>query len=186
MMHWVDKIILVLLLHLLALSNVCALPLRPINVDVGLSQKYFAPPLRPVKWTAELKKIDDQTIDIIFKANIETGWAVYSQTQESKDGPLPTTFIFQKDENYNCLGAVKESWKNKKRERDPVFDMVVSKYEKEAVFTQRVQTKSAATLLIVIEYMSCRATSCLPQRYVEFQLRTRDIGRVFQPTKFIK
>ena len=138
----------------------------------------------PVHWTAEVKKIDADHYDIIFTAKLDEGWELYSQFLENDEGPLPTTFIFQKNESYDRVEAVKESWVNKKKVYDKMFDMTVVKYSKNAVFTQRVKVSNPKNALVMIEYMSCRATSCLPPRYIEFDI---DLNKttVQQPSNFV-
>ena len=138
----------------------------------------------PVHWTTTVKKIDSEHYDIVFTAKLDTGWELYSQFLDSDEGPLPTTFIFQKNEDYNRDGAVRESWKNKKKVYDKMFDMTVVKYSKSAVFTQRIKANGSGNALVMIEYMSCRATSCLPPRYVEFDIDLSKIT-VQQPSKFV-
>ncbi len=142
--------------------------------------------MQKVHWTAQVKKINATTYDIVFTAEIDDGWAVYSQFLERNDGPLPTTFIFQTHTSYQRLGVVKEGWKNKKKEHDPIFDMVVVKYEKSAVFTQRISTKAQPTLLIMIEYMTCNASSCLPERFVEFKIDLKKVGKLISPSAFVE
>lgn len=126
--------------------------------------------LNPVHWTVEVKTINATTFDLVFVAKLEEGWELYSQFLESDAGPIPTTFIFQKHKNYKRIGEVKEGWANKKKEYDEMFDMTISKYAKSATFTQRIQTTGSTTVLIMIEFMACRSTSCLPARYQEFSL----------------
>lgn len=140
--------------------------------------------LNPVHWTAQVKKIDANHYDIIFTAKLDTGWELYSQFLDNDEGPLPTTFIFQKNESYSRIGHVKESWVNKKKVYDEMFDMTVVKYSKSAVFTQRVEANNSVKILVMIEYMSCRATSCLPPRYVELEV---DLAKmtVQQPSNFV-
>ena len=140
--------------------------------------------LNPVHWTAQVKKIDANHYDIVFTAKLDTGWELYSQFLDSDKGPLPTTFIFQKNESYSRVGVVKESWVNKEKIYNEVFDMTVVKYSKSAVFTQRVKAKNSGNALVVIEYMSCKATSCLPPRYVEFEIDLSETT-VQQPSKFV-
>ena len=53
--------------------------------------------IQKIQWTAQVKKINASTYDIICTAKIADGWALYSQNLDRNDGPLPTTFIFQKD-----------------------------------------------------------------------------------------
>lgn len=150
-----------------------------------ISSTFAQQKLQPVKWTAKVKKVNTTTFDITFTAQLDAGWFLYSQTQERNDGPIPTTFIFQKDENYQRKGLVKEGWKNKIKEQDPVFDMVVVKYKTSAEFTQRVVVTEQKEILVMIEYMTCKATSCLPERYVEFSFDLNKINQVILPQKVI-
>jgi hypothetical protein len=141
--------------------------------------------LNPVHWTAEVKKVDANHYDIVFTAKLDTGWELYSQFLDNDEGPLPTTFIFQKNESYNKVEAVKESWVNKKKVYDEMFDMTVVKFSQSAIFTQRVKATGAGNSLVVtVEYMSCKATSCLPPRYVEFKV---DLSKttVQKPINFV-
>ena len=157
-----------------------------LSLSISLLSNLFSQTkLQPVKWTAQVKKINSTTYDIIFTANIQSEWYLYSQTQERNDGPLPTTFIFQKNQSYNRNGLVKESWVNKIKEKDPVFDMIVTKYKISAMFTQRITTSQPSEVIVMIEYMSCKATSCLPERYVEFKIDLNQLGTTFKPSSFI-
>ena len=155
-----------------------------ISILCFLNSTFAQQKLNPVHWTAQVKKVDVSHYDIVFTAKLDTGWELYSQFLENDQGPLPTTFIFQRNESYNRVGIVKESWVNKKKVYDKMFDMTVVKYSKSAVFTQRVKANSSGKALVMIEYMSCRATSCLPPRYVEFEI---DLSKttVQQPSNFV-
>ena len=42
--------------------------------------------LDPVKWSYDTKKISNTEYDLIFTANIQDGWTIYSQYLESDDG----------------------------------------------------------------------------------------------------
>lgn len=57
---------------------------------------YFsaAAQLEPVKWSFDVEKVSDTEYDIIFTANIDKGWSVYSPYLESDEVPIPTTFEF--------------------------------------------------------------------------------------------
>ena len=126
--------------------------------------------INPVHWSAKVKKVDANHYDIVFTAKLDEGWELYSQFLENDEGPLATTFIFQKNESYSKVDIVKESSLNRKNVYDKMFDMTVVKYSKSAIFTQRVKTDGTGNALVMIEYMSCKATSCLPPRYVEFDI----------------
>ena len=57
-----------------------------------LSLNSFAQILNPVKWDIRAEKVSATEYDLIFSANIDHEWAIYSQFV-GDDGPLPTWLI---------------------------------------------------------------------------------------------
>ena len=55
--------------------------------------------LEPVKWETSIEKISDTEYNLIATATIDKGWHLYSQIVP-KNGPIPTTFAFEGNENY--------------------------------------------------------------------------------------
>ncbi len=94
----------------------------------------------PVSWTFNVEKREDNLVQLVFKGTIDDGWYVYSQNQESEDGPLPTEFLFDEAEHYSLQGAAVETGGLKKA-YDEVFEMDVNKFTKEAIFTQKIEVK---------------------------------------------
>ena len=94
--------------------------------------------------------------ELVFTANIEKYWAIYSQFLE-EGGPLPTVISFEASPFYETLGAPYEKPLNKVTKHDAVFEMVVSKFYKRAVFVQRIKIieQSAFDLIGNVEYMTC-------------------------------
>ncbi|TJY37830.1 protein-disulfide reductase DsbD family protein [Pontimicrobium aquaticum] len=133
--------------------------------DLGDSQI-----LDPVSWQFETNKISDDEYDIIFTANIEDKWAVYSQFVE-EGGPLPTIFNFEENENYQLIDSVVESDENKVTKHDKVFDMEVSKFFNKATFKQRIKVVGDQFRISGnIEYMTCDDEQCIfkPDNPFEF------------------
>jgi len=62
--------------------------------------------LNPVKWSFSSQKISGNEYKLIFKANIDTPWHLYSQ--HIPQAPPATTFTFKKDSSYALVGKVKE------------------------------------------------------------------------------
>ena len=122
----------------------------------------FAQILEPVKWAFESNKVSDTEYELIFTADIDENWAVYSQFI-GDDGPIPTTFVFDENENIELIGGVAESDENKVTKYDPVFEMELSKFFKKAVFTQKVKlSKDNTTIKGSLTYMTCDDEQCLP------------------------
>ena len=128
--------------------------------------------LDPVAWTYESNKIGDDEFELNFIASIEDDWAIYSHYLED-GGPLPTNFAFTTNSDYELVGQLIEHDINKVTKYDSVFDMVVTKFYKEARFTQRIKLVSkSSTISGNLEYMTCDDTQCTfkPDNPFMFQL----------------
>lgn len=125
----------------------------------------------PVKWKFSSKKISDKEYELIFTADIQDKWAIYSQHIQD-GGPEPTFFEFKDCEGYELLGAVKESKLNKVAKKDPFFlNTVVTKFYKKAVFKQRIRLKNSKESNVKGElmFMACNNQFCLPPTDIAFQ-----------------
>ncbi|MFL2569293.1 MAG: cytochrome c biogenesis protein CcdA [Flavobacteriales bacterium] len=142
----------------------------------------FSQIFNPVEWEFSKDDLGPGEYELVFKASIEDGWYLYSQFVED-DGPLPTTFTFFESDGYELIGTTQEG--ESKQEYDPNFDMVLSYFTKEAVFSQKVKvTSSDAKVDGELMFMVCDATQCLPPEYVDFsfvlgsaseQVETKDV-----------
>ena len=120
----------------------------------------FSQILNPVKWEFGSQKISETEYELIFVAQIDHHWALYSQFVE-EGGPLPTLFSFEPTSDFELIENVTESETNKVTQHDPVFDMVVSKYYDKAVFKQRISVKSPEfSINGNIDFMTCDDTKC--------------------------
>ena len=115
----------------------------------------------PVKWSFESKKISDCEYDLIFNAQIEKPWHIYSIVKSGEDGPNPTKFTFKKSSDYELIGGVKES--NPTKEFDKVFEVNVAFHAEKATFTQRVKLLSDKKITITGSYESqaCTEEKCI-------------------------
>lgn len=139
----------------------------------------------PVKWSTSYKQVSATEFDLIFTADIEDGWTVYSQFLESQDGPVPTSFNFEKGAHYQLKGKCVESG-NIKTVYDKVFEMKLTKITKKGVFTQRVTaTDLSKPITGYLEFMTCDDEQCLPPKGVdfEFQLKNSNAGNSTAPTE---
>ena len=63
----------------------------------------------PVKWFSDVEKISETEYNLIFTAEIEPHWHVYSQEAVGDEGPIPTEFTFNDQEgNFELLGKTLE------------------------------------------------------------------------------
>ena len=95
--------------------------------------------IQPVKWSTDVEKLSETEYNLIFKAEIEEHWHLYSQ-HLPEGGALPTEFLFDsiaQTKDYKRIGKVLESESITKF--DKVFQMDLTFFDNEATFTQKIQ-----------------------------------------------
>ena len=140
---------------------------------VGVSQIY-----EPVKWNFSKEQISEFSYELIFTADIDPGWAIYSNDLLNGEVdcdveicPIPVSFEFNKmDSNQISLsGGILEIDENKSSSQDPIFLMKVTKFVKKATFKQLVKIENKdAQISGFLTYMTCDDTKCLPPTDVDF------------------
>ncbi|WP_298345545.1 thioredoxin family protein [uncultured Algibacter sp.] len=126
----------------------------------------FSQILEPVKWQTSVEKISENEYNLITKAIIESGWHLYAQ-EVPEDGPIPTTFSYD-----DANGALKFIGNTDEGEGhvvdDPVFQMKIKFFEKEAVFKQKVElVDGVKSVNGIVEFMVCDDARCLPPTEVD-------------------
>ena len=116
--------------------------------------------LEPVKWETETKKISDSEYELIINATIEPNYHLYSQ-KIPDEGPRPTTFIFEKNSNYELIGYTTEGKGH--TVYDPIFKMNIKYFDTKVTFKQRIKVKNKSKFKIIgeIEYMTCNDSNCV-------------------------
>ncbi len=129
--------------------------------------------LEPVQWSFDVEQVNDKEYNIIFTADIDRGWSVYSQFLESQGGPIPTTFEFYRDTQIELIGDASEAGL-KQEAFDEMFGMMLTKYKGKARFVQRVKVEAGAEHVKGhLTYMTCDENSCLPPEDVNFEIALR-------------
>jgi thiol:disulfide interchange protein len=139
---------------------------------VFLSAFSYAQILEPVDWIFDSKKINDTEFELSFTAHIDEHWAVYSQFVDD-GGPLPTTFTFEENNDFELVDSVIELELNRVTKHDSVFDMIVTKFYNEARFTQRIRLLSDNAIIKGnVDFMTCDDEKCIPKpdNPFEFQI----------------
>lgn len=151
---------------------------------LGLALPGFSQIERPVTWTYTAKQINATEYDLIFKAKIQDGWYVYSQYLESDDGPVRTSFVFEKGGHYSLIGKNKESSAHRKEGPEPLFDnMNLIKFSHEVDFVQRIKiTDPSQPVKGYLEFMTCNDEKCLPPDEVDFSFEFSGYGGYASPT----
>lgn len=127
---------------------------------------------KPVKWTFTVEEKSGNEAVLILKAKVDKGWHIYSQTVEN--GPIPTSFTFEKNSDYELIGAVSEGKAEEKY--DQSFQTNLKFFSNQAVFKQKVRKLSKKPLVIkgVLNYMVCNDSKCLPPEDVEFSFSLKE------------
>ena len=124
--------------------------------------------LEPVKWRFSTEQLSDTEFDLIFTADIDNKWHLYSQ--DIPMSPPATNFNFDASDGYELIGKTSEE-SEVVEEYDPNFEMVLKFFTFEAVFKQRVKvlSQSPVNLTGYLEFMCCDDTKCLPPTDVDFE-----------------
>ena len=120
--------------------------------------------ISPVKWTFEIKKINNTDYEIMATADINTGWTIYSQFTND-NGPVPTSFTLGSD-----TVSFEEKSKSTK-EYDPLFEVDVIKFKNKAVFTKTIKRTDKTEVNGYVTYMTCDGEKCLPPTDVDFSFK---------------
>ena len=114
----------------------------------------------PITFETKVKKISENTFELVTTANIQNKWRLYSQNLLS-GGAIPTEFIFDnKSQSIKLIGDVKESQSITKF--DPIFQIEQSYFENQSTFTQLIETnKIIDNISAVIAYQACDDVVCI-------------------------
>ena len=131
----------------------------------------FGQTQNPVNWTAEAKKKTADTYEVVFTADIENPWHLYSQNT-GKGGPIPTKLSFKTNPLITVTGKAKEIGKLEKT-YDKNFKTDVLFFSDKVQFVQVVKVKGGAktNVGVTVEYMVCDDSQCLPPTKKTFDLK---------------
>jgi thiol:disulfide interchange protein len=131
----------------------------------------YAQILKPVKWSYSVNRINDCEAELIFKAKIDKGFHVYSQFLDRDDGPVATTFNFEKSIDCILIGKVTEG--KPLEEYDPNFEMKLKFFANEASFKQKIKISNLKAFSVkgYLNFMVCDETKCLPPEDIDFEFK---------------
>jgi thiol:disulfide interchange protein DsbD len=140
-----------------------------ICLTITIALNANAQRLNPVKWTFEAVKKSDKQYDVIFTANVEAPWHIYSQFV--KKGPVPTSIVFKKNALVIVKGAAKEIGKLEKH-YDKNFGADIAYFSNKVQFVQTITLRAASKTSVSgeIEYMVCNDERCLPPTKIPFEV----------------
>ena len=135
----------------------------------------FAQIQEPVKFKTELKTLSANEAEIIFSGAVENGWHIYS-TDLPEGGPISATFNVDKIEGAEVVGKLMPRG-NEIEKMDPIFEMKVRYFEKQATFVQKIRLTGGNYKIVgYLEYGACNDENCLPPTSVDFTFTGKAAG----------
>ena len=117
--------------------------------------------------------IEGDEINIIFKADIEPGWHLYS-TELPSGGPTAATITFETLEGAEPIGKLTPGAGEIETD-DPVFGMKVKYFENKATFTQKLKIiDKNYHAQGYLRYGLCNDENCLPPTTFEFDINSKE------------
>ena len=125
---------------------------------------------RQVQWNYSVKKIGDKTYEVHLAATISGDYHLYAQ-DAGGEGPLPTSFTFNKNPLIILNGNPKETGKLVSK-YESAWKHDVKYYEKSVDFVQVIKLKAnvKTDLTGKVEFMVCNDKQCLPPSEIEIKV----------------
>ncbi len=119
--------------------------------------------LEPVQWTANAEKISDTEYNLIYSAEIDNHWHLYSQ-HLPKGGAIPTEFTYDESGlgiDFKLIGEAEESQSITKF--DPVFEMDLTYFDYTATFTQKIEllNPNSSNITSEVDFQACDDKQCI-------------------------
>ena len=130
--------------------------------------------LNPVSWSFSVKKTAEKTYEVRIKADMESGWHLFSQKQPDDAIAIPTSITFNSNPLITVVGSTKEDGKMEKY-KDKRLGISANQYAGTVTFVQTIKLKANVNTNITgeIEFQTCDDKKCLPPKKVPFNLAVK-------------
>ncbi|MBV41661.1 MAG: thiol:disulfide interchange protein [Crocinitomicaceae bacterium] len=142
--------------------GVCLLVLSPAVLQAQI--------LDPVAWSFSVHETEKSNqVNLVFHADIEPCWHIYSQFLDDPNGPLPTYFELELPDGVEAIGAIEEC--EPTVEYDPNFMMDLKFFEEEVNWVQTIQINGDVDEAVkgYLSFMVCDDSRCLPPEDIDFE-----------------
>ena len=114
----------------------------------------------PVKWTYSVKDLNESESELVFTANLDAGWHLYSQYTDPA-GPIAIYFEFTPSKDYKLIGKVQEPKPHEEYDND--FKCTVRSFSGKVTFRQKVKRLSDKDFTVngTFGYQLCNDGSCI-------------------------
>lgn len=133
---------------------------------LGIFSMASAQLLKPISWTYELSKTDlkeGDTLSLIFRADIDSDWYLYSSDFDPDLGPMVTEFTFSPDPSYELVASIRPIGAKKKY--DDLWEGEYTYFREKGEFRQTIKVKGLPlTLAGSFSYQVCTDVDgkCIP------------------------
>ena len=137
---------------------------------MGIMGVASAQQLDPVKWKYSVKETSPTEAELLFTAQLDAGWHLYSQ-YTSPDGPLAIEFTFEESKDYERVGKVMEPKPHE--EMDDIFNCIVKSFSGKVVFRHKVKRISDKHFTVkgTVAYQLCNDGSCIAPEDHDFSFK---------------
>lgn len=141
----------------------------------------FAQIVDPVKWTYSVKDLNETESELVFTAQLDNGWHLYSQHTDP-NGPLAIYFEFKDSPDYKRIGGVNEPKPHE--EMDDVFNCIVRSFSGKVTFRQKIVRLSKKDFKVtgIFGYQLCNDGSCIAPEDRDFSFSVKGAAAVADET----
>lgn len=127
---------------------------------LGLVWAGMAQVIDPVKWSFQVKDLNECESELIFTAQLDQGWHLYSQHTDPQ-GPIGISFEFTPSKDYTLKGNVSEPKPHEEFDND--FNCMVRSFSGRVVFRQKIERLSQKDFKVkgTYSYQLCNNGSCI-------------------------
>ena len=139
---------------------------------VGLAWASMAQIMDPVKWTFQVKDLNENESELVFTAQLDEGWHLYSQHTDP-NGPFGISFQFTPSKDYALKGKVSEPKPHEEFDKD--FNCTVRSFSGRVVFRQKIERLSAKDFKVkgTYSYQLCNNGSCIAPEDRDFTFNVK-------------
>ena len=129
-----------------------------------------------IQWNFEVTYTDCDEATITMRVNQKNGWHIYSQVQPDGAIPLPTSFDYNVNDNFELSGKTKE-YGAELVDNDGFPER--SFHGNRAKFVQKIKIKSKKDFELKLDYgyMACK-TACLPPEFRDITLNIKGTDNI--------
>ena len=138
----------------------------------GLAWASMAQIMDPVKWSFQVKDLNGNESELIFTAQLDEGWHLYSQHTDPM-GPIGISFEFTPSKDYALKGKVSEPKPHEEFDKD--FNCTVRSFSGRVVFRQKIERLSQKDFKVkgTYSYQLCNNGSCIAPDDRDFSFRVK-------------